>query len=60
MVFYALIILGISLIMTDAEINAAALVTADALTKAWGGKRIGGIIIIIGGMAESCQAGMRS
>lgn len=50
-VFYALIILGLSLIMTDAEISTATLVTADALTKAWGGNRIGGIIVIIGGMA---------
>lgn len=49
--WYALIILAVSLVLTDQQINSSILVTADAMKYAFGGRRIAADILIIAGMA---------
>lgn len=49
--WYGLIIFAVSFIMTKPEMTSSSLVTADAMTKAFGGREIMGKILIVGGMA---------
>lgn len=51
LIFYLMVILSVSMIMTQEEINASYLVTADAIKKAFRGRQIGAILVAIGGMA---------
>lgn len=50
-VWYALIILAVSLMMSKGEMQSSVLVTADAMKKAYGGYAIMADLLIIGGMA---------
>lgn len=49
--WYSLIILAVSVIMTRGEIDHAALVTADAMKKAFNDSQVMANILIVGGMA---------
>lgn len=49
--WYVVIILAVSLMMTDAEINASTLVTADAMKKAFGNSDLAAQVLVIGGIA---------
>lgn len=49
--WYALVILAVSLVMTDTQISNSLLVTADAMMYAFGGRKIAAQILIIAGMA---------
>jgi amino acid transporter len=49
-IWYIAIIFGVSRVMTPAEINGSNLVTADAMAKAFGGSRMMGNILVIGGI----------
>ena len=50
-VWYAVIILSVSVMMTAPEIDSSVLVTADAIKKAYGGSELMAKLLIIGGMA---------
>lgn len=50
-IWYGLIILAVSLMMTKGEIDSSILVTADAMKKAYGNSDLMAKILIIGGMA---------
>lgn len=50
-VFYAMVIIAVSVMLSHGEIQASELVTADALDKALGGTRIGSILLVAGGAA---------
>lgn len=50
-VFYAMVILAVSVMLSHGEIQASELVTADALNKALGGARIGSVLLVAGGAA---------
>ncbi|MGL5316123.1 MAG: APC family permease [Peptostreptococcaceae bacterium] len=49
--WYALVILAVSMVMTDKQISSSTLVTADAMMYAFGGRKIAAQILIIAGMA---------
>src|SRR5690625_1207839 len=49
-VWYIAIIYGVSRVMTPGEINASSLVTADAMAKAFGGSRMMGNVLVLGGI----------
>lgn len=49
--WYAMIILGVSLAMNSAEISASSLVTADAMAKVYNGSSLASKILILGGIA---------
>lgn len=48
--WYVLIIFGVSMVMTPSEISGSTLVTADAMAKAFGGSKMMGNILVIGGI----------
>lgn len=50
-IWYAMIILGVSLAMDHAEIQGSALVTADAMAKVYNNSSIASKILILGGIA---------
>ena len=50
-IWYAMIILGVSLAMDSAEIQASSLVTADAMAKVYNGSSFASKILILGGIA---------
>lgn len=49
-VWYIAIIFGVSRILTPSEINSSTLVTADAMAKAFGGSKMMGNILVLGGV----------
>ncbi len=49
--WYALVILAVSMVMSDEQMNSSILVTADAMMYAFGGKKIAAQILIIAGLA---------
>ncbi|GHH99009.1 APC family permease [Neobacillus kokaensis] len=49
-VWYVLIIFGVSRILTPEEMNASNLVTADAMAKAFGGSKLMANVLILGGI----------
>lgn len=49
--FYVMVVIAVSMMMTDADIAASTLVTADAMKKAFGGNGMAANVLIIGGMA---------
>lgn len=49
-VWYIAVIFGVSRILTPTEINASNLVTADAMAKAFGGSKMMGNILVLGGV----------
>ena len=50
-IWYAMIILGVSLAMNHAEIQGSALVTADAMSKVYNNSSVASKILILGGIA---------
>ena len=50
--WYVLIILGVSRVLTLEELNASNLVTADAMAKAFGGSKMMGNFLVLGGLEE--------
>ena len=48
--WYVLIIFGVSRVLTPSEISGSALVTADAMAKAFGGSKMMGNILVLGGI----------
>lgn len=50
-IWYALIILAVSLMMTHQEMDSSVLVTADAMKKAFGNSDMMAKVLIVGGMA---------
>jgi len=49
-VWYIAIIFGVSRVLTPTEINNSNLVTADAMAKAFGGRKMMGNILVLGGV----------
>ncbi|WP_346014185.1 amino acid permease [Sporosarcina sp. E16_8] len=48
--WYIAIIIGVSLVLTPSEMSNSSLVTADAMAKAFGGSRMMGNILVLGGI----------
>ncbi|MEG1684007.1 MAG: APC family permease, partial [Oscillospiraceae bacterium] len=50
-IWYIAIIFSVSLMLTGEELAGSTLATADAMKKAFGGKQMAAVVLIIGGMA---------